>query len=229
MSVSRFLSVLVFLSLGVQSGATQTAVPITSNNTPPNSPNRSTMSIAVSADGDQDRYGTLTLQRGNWALQNINWTNPNGQFALSLLLMGRQFKLSRWADASVLAGPWFSYGDHAWNEMVLDTNFTFHKERFRVACTNHWGLPLRNSGGFFDSHIQTMTGLTGLPTWLGFSLLEKYSGSAGLERLFFGPVLMKREGAINVSAYPYWDVQRRTLDLRLGLSYSRTTPKSERK
>jgi hypothetical protein len=220
MSVDRHLAVLVWLLFAAQSATAQTGAANTANNATRNSPSHLTLSIALSADGGQDRFGILTLQRSNWVLQNINWTDPNGQFALSLFLAGHQFKLSGWADASVLAGPWFSYENHAWNEMVLDTNFTFHKERFRVACTNHWGLPLKNSGEFLDSHTQTMTGLTGLPTWLGLSFLEKHSSSAGLERLFLGPVLTKRKGAITVSAYSYWDVQRRTLEMRLGMSYT---------
>jgi len=209
-------AVLIFT---VQSVLAQIASANTSGNAIAQSPRHLTMSVSVSADGGRDRFGILTLQRGKWMLQNVNWTNPDGQSALSLLLVGRQFKVSRWADLAVLAGPWFSYEDHAWNEMVVDTNFTFHKGRFKLVSTNRWGSPLRSSGHLLDSHMQTMTGLTGLPSWLGLNFLERHSNSVGLQRLFVGPILTKTKGAIAVNAYPYWDFTRQTLDMRIGMSY----------
>ena len=219
MSPARLASTLLWLTLAAQTSAAQTAIAKAAGDASSNSSKPLTVSIAFSSDGGRDRFDILTVQLRAWEFQNFNWASPDGQSALSLFLIGRQFKLARWADAVVLAGPWYSYENHAWDEMVLATNFTFHGERLRVACTNYWGAPLRNSGEFVDSHTQTMTGLPHLPTWLGASILEKRS-SDGLDRLFLGPALAMGRGAISVSAYPYWDVQRRTFDMRIGMSYS---------
>jgi hypothetical protein len=126
--------------------------------------------------------------------------------------------MSRWAEAVVLTGPWYSYDSHAWNEMVLATHFAFHGERLRMSCMNFWGSPLRSSGYFYATHTQTIAALPHLPSWLWANFLEEHT-SAGLVRLFLGPILTREKGAITVSAFPYWDVQRRTVDVRVGMLY----------
>lgn len=216
---------LVWLVLALRSGAAQAAG--SSAAAGPAAPAPWTISLDLIADAGRDRFAVVTLARGPWKLQNINWTDPDGESALSVLLLGRRFSLSRRVEVTVLAGPWYSYEDHAWNEMVLATHLTLHGRRLRFSATNYWGGPLSKTGYFFASHTQTLTGLPHLPNWLGICFLEKH-GSDGLERLFLGPEFSRRHGAITVSAYPYWDVTRRTLDVRVGVSYTRTFHRSER-
>lgn len=217
---------LLWFALAVPPSATQTAT--AADVAKPDLAKPLTISIDLSADRGRDRFGIIAVQRGNWLAQNINWSSPDGQYALSLFLVGYQFKISRWADAVVLAGPWYSYEQHAWNEMVLASHFTLHGERLRVSCTNYWGWPVRSSGRFYDLHTQTITGFPSLPRWLGASFLEKHT-SKGLERLFLGPVLTGKKGALSVSASPYWDVQRRTVDIRMGMSYRHVVGKMKGK
>jgi hypothetical protein len=202
------------------SGMAQTKSASAADN-PPTEPQKPfTVSIAFSADGGRERFAVFALEHGDWVLQNIDWTNPSGESALSLFLVGRRFKASRRLDVTVLAGPWYSYENHAWDEVALGAKLTLHGERFRLACANYWGVPLKRSGYFFALHTQTISGLPRVPTWAGLSVVEKY-GSDGLERLFVGPAFSVSRGGLTFSAFPYWDIQHRRLDMQVEVSFSR--------
>ncbi len=177
--------------------------------------------------GGHDRYGVVVLRRGEWLLQNINWVDRTGMDAVSLLMAGRRFHLSRRLDMSVLAGPWYEYARRAWNEGVVDTNFQVHGEQFRFVCINHWGIALKSSGGFFDSHVQTVTGIPGLPRWLGASSQIEHSPT-GTETLWAGPLIAKQIRDTWVGGVPYWDFLRHTAGFRLSVSYQMTLKRRAR-
>ena len=221
MSRNHRLAIFLSLMLALQAAAAQTET--ATSDTQTSSSSRWALTIDLIADRGRDRFGNLTVQRGNWQAQIVNWASPGEKSALSALLVGREFNLFRWGDVTVLAGTWNSYEHHAWNEMVFAAHFAFHGERFRVACQNYWGSPLRSSGYFYETHTQTITGLPSLPTWLGMSFVEEQT-SHGLVRLFLGPmltrpVLKRKKGGITVSAFPYWDVQRASFDVRLKATF----------
>jgi len=178
-----------------------------------------TLSIATTGNG-QVRYGIITLARGQWQAQNINWVDPSGSDALSALLFGKSLRSRHSWHATVLAGPWYSYSSHRWDEAVLNTSLEFHGERLRAAFDSYWGIPTKASGYYFSSHSQTFSGIAHLPPWLGASFLEKHE-SDGFHHLWAGPrfVCNFNSGHMTVSAYPYWDFTRHTADLRLSASY----------
>jgi hypothetical protein len=177
-----------------------------------------TLTIATVANG-QDRYGAISLARGNWKAESISWVNPGGSDSLTAVLAGKAFHSSRSWSATVLAGPLFSYSRHRFDEVVVNTSVEFHGERIRAGFNTYWGIPIKRTGFYFSSHSQTITGVARLPAWLGFSFLEKHE-SAGLERLWAGPQFTRSKGHVSLSAYPYWDFTRHTADLRLSAAYT---------
>jgi hypothetical protein len=68
MSLSQRFAIFLWLALALQSGA-QTAG--AAEDAKENSPNRLTVSLALSADRGRDRYGNLAVQRGRWLVQNV--------------------------------------------------------------------------------------------------------------------------------------------------------------
>lgn len=210
---------LLLLLFVAQSGYAQTSIAASAQESS-RSAKSSSLVISVSGDGHHDRFAVLDLAHDKWRFQNINWSSPDTRYGLSAFLLGREFKLRNWLKAVVLAGPWWSYENHSWNELVLATHFTLQAKRMRLGLTNFWGAPAQLTGEYFDSHSQTVTGLPKSPNWLGVSFLEKHS-TDGLERLFMGPTITKRCKSVSASVYPYWDFRSGTSDIRLGLSYSR--------
>jgi hypothetical protein len=219
MSRGRTQTLLLWLCLAVPLGMAQTQAADAASNPSPAPEKTITVSTTLSADGGRERFAVFTLERGDWLLQNIDWSNPSGDSILGLFVVGRRFKVSRRLDLTALAGPWYSYENHAWDEVVLGARLNLHGERFRLASSNYWGVALRRSGYFFALHNQTLTGLPHLPDWLGLSLVEKY-GSDGLERLFVGPSFAVSRGSVTLSAFPYWDIQHRRLDMQVSVSFS---------
>ncbi len=178
-----------------------------------------TLTFSSSGDWRRDRFAEIGLRYGNWEFQNINWVRPDRQSAFILLFAGRKFRVNRRLSLTLLAGPWYSYENHAWNELVVDTNLTWQGERFRARIVNHWGAGVGSGGYSFDAHTQTFSGIQHLPSWLGLSLQEERTRS-GLVRMFAGPYLSRQKGRITLTAYPYRDITRHRMDMRLGLSYS---------
>lgn len=216
MLFSTCLALLLAFIFGPECAAGQTAGAHADGN--PSAADGLSVSLTLIADKGRDRYGNVLLQRGAWIAQNINWTSPDGQSALSAFLAGRKMKVSDRVDAVVLAGPWYSYDHHAWNEAVLATHFIFHAKRFRIASEIFWGIPLRASGYFYEAHSQTLEGGLRFPNWLGAAFVEEGT-SHGLERFFLGPLLTRPKGQFKFSAFPSWDLQRRRIDLRATLNY----------
>jgi hypothetical protein len=180
-----------------------------------------TFTFTATADGGQDRYGIVVLTRGKWQLENINWVNPTGTDAVSLFLAGRQFKVARGVEVSILAGPWYEHYNRAWDEAVIDTDVEWRGRRIKFVSINRWGVPVKASGSFFDSHTQAISGFPGLPTWIGANAQEKYT-SDGFDRLWAGPMFTTSKRSISLRCVPYWDFRRKTVDLRVSVSYSLT-------
>ena len=213
------LALFVGLLLALSPAAAQTAPSVAAGEVPA-LPTPWKVTVSLSADAGHDRFGNLTVQHGPWQFKGIDWTSPSGDSALSALLVGRRATLSRAVDLTVLAGPWYSYENHAWNELAVGTHLGIHGRRFDMSCTNYWGSALRRSGYFFDVHSQTLIGLPHLPAWLGASLEEENVSGDGLTRLFPGVLLRKARGGMTLSATPYWDVQRRTIDVKVEATFS---------
>jgi len=180
-----------------------------------------TLAFTATADGGQDRYGIFVLTRGKWQLENINWVNPSGSDAISLLLAGRQFKVARGLEVGILAGPWYEHYNRAWDEAVVDTDVQWRGRRIKLVSINRWGIPVRATGSFFDSHTQAISGIPGLPDWIGVNAQERYTPD-GFERLWAGPMFTKNKRSISFRCVPYWDFRRKTVDLRVTVSYSLT-------
>jgi hypothetical protein len=180
-----------------------------------------TVTMAVAGDGGRDRIAFIGMQRGAWEFQTINRVSPDGQSGYNVLLAGRRIKVSRRVDVILLAGPYRTIEHHAWDEVVVDTDFSVHGERFQATLINHWGFPSASSGERFDSHTQRFTGLPHVPKWLGVNLMESRD-QGGLERLFIGPWLAAGKGGFTFSAFPFWDAPRKRADLRLGIAYTHT-------
>lgn len=174
--------------------------------------------IGIVDGGGIDRYGTAIFRRGDWLLENINWVDRAGADAISLLLAGRRLSVGHRLDLFLLAGPWYEYANRAWDEIVIDTNFQFHSERFRLASVNHWGIPTKVTGEFFDSHIATVSGMRGLPHWLGATGQIECS-HAGVETSWAGPMLIKKKADVSVTGAPYWDFHHQRGGVRLTISY----------
>ena len=177
-----------------------------------------TLTVAGIGDG-LDRYADLFAERGQWQLWNINWAAPSGSDAFSLVQAGRKFRIGHGLDLGILAGPWYEYSNHAFDEAVVDANIQFQGESIRFTAINEWGIPLKATGYFFDSHTQAISGFPRLPGWLGARAQEEYE-PGGFDTVGVGPMFRKRKGNISVSAAPYWDFMRRTADFRLTISYS---------
>ena len=177
-----------------------------------------TFTVAAIGDG-LDRYANLFVERGQWQLRNINWAAPSGSDAYSLMLAGRKFRIAHGLDLGILAGPWYEYSNHAFDEAVVDTNIQFQGENIRFTAINEWGIPLKATGYFFDSHTQAIGGFPGLPSWIGARAQEEYE-RGGFDTVGVGPMFTKRKGNISIGAAPYWDFMRKTADLRLTISYS---------
>jgi hypothetical protein len=182
-----------------------------------------TLTFTATADGGQDRYGVVVLTRGKWQLENINWINPSGSDAVSLFLAGREFKVARGLEVSILAGPWYEHYNRAWDEAAIDTDVQWRGSRIKLVSINRWGVPVKATGSFFDSHTQAISGFPGLPTWIGVNAQEKYAPD-GFERLWAGPMFTGSKRSISLRCVPYWDFRRKTVDLRISISYSLTLP-----
>jgi hypothetical protein len=135
------------------------------------------------------------------------------------MLAGRKFRIAHGLDLGILAGPWYEYSNHAFDEAVVDTNIEFLGESIRFTAINEWGIPLRATGYFFDSHTQAIRGFAGLPRWIGVRAQEEYE-PGGFDTVGVGPMFTKRKGNILISAAPYWDFMRKTADLRFTIAYS---------
>ena len=225
--VSRRLLIVALLTFALRTALAQTGVsspegsPIQQCEAPglyfaPSSP--TTLTFAASGDG-LNRYADLSLEKNRWLVTNINWTAPNLSDAFSLILAGRRLKIADRLDLSLLAGPWFEYANHAVDELVIDSNVHFQDKRIRFTAINHWGIPLKTTGYFFDAHLQLISGFPALPGWVGLRAQEEYE-IGRLAELEVGPALTRKQGSISLIAAPYWDFARKTADLRLTVSYS---------
>lgn len=177
------------------------------------------ISLTLAGDGGKDRYGILVIERSKWKLVNINWVSPDGGDAVSLVMAGRKFAIAKHVESEVLVGPWYEYLNRAWDEAVVDTNLHIQQRRLRCTFINHWGFPLKASGDFFDSHIQSINGFPRVPKWIAASLNEKQT-EGHLDRFDVGVGLI-RPGRISLTAIPYWDFRRKTADLRIAMSIHR--------
>jgi hypothetical protein len=174
--------------------------------------------VTVYDAGGHDRYGVVIFRRSDWLLENINWVDRSGTDAVSLLLAGKRLRWGSRVEISLLAGPWYEYANHAWDEAVIDTNIQFRREHFRFVSVNHWGVPTRATAEFFASHIVTIRAMPGLPTWLGATGQIEHSRT-GIEALWAGPVFTKTWAAISLNGAPYWDFHHQRGGIRLNFSY----------
>lgn len=179
-----------------------------------------TFTFTATADGGQDRYGIVVLTRGKWQLENINWVNPSGTDAVNLFLAGRQFKVARGLEVNILAGPWYEHYNRSWDEVVIDTDVQWRGRRIKLVSVNRWGVPAKVTGSFFDSHTQAISGFPGLPDWIGVNAQEKYTANGFERRLWAGPMFTGSKRNISLRCVPYWDFRRKTVDLRVSISYS---------